>query len=525
MDDMATVPDTVRALETLLHEDAPSMSIEEALAGLGPQERSRLRTQLRDMIRLLIPGIDPRQMLAATIPHVPDPVSRASLQDLLALLEEPDAEFFERLVELEKARGITLPVEIFRTYQDRLLDRPHPEGGSFRDLLERDLAGDHWRSAWEAVPGHRGDEACDAGHTLDLRPGAPDECTPVRSFDGLIFDTGRPVPIPARVAENSRHLARFLNRLAGGGKQPPRLGLVGLPAGTHELEIEDLSSVPRALHESTGFTFEIHEARAFADFLDVSLMEGGRLWSVRIPTWIRSGADRVPAAHSEVLIVLRDQEGNVQALTTWFMSLPTGDAQQGVRFHPAIRRRASWSGYRIVRSFAGKGPASLFFSKVVPLMKSFNMLEDRHQVPRGGYGCLAICNDTTALVSAHLALRHRGDEAREARLRSLHATAVWPLVRDTRFDFYLARRLGDPAIEAALDEAGSLSLLPTDTHRSRALPVLSPEERWLRVGSNMPCRTLDTVSIPELCARLPGDGPSRSALERGLVFYEPCEGD
>lgn len=521
-----TLPDPVQELEKLLADAVPSLSLDEAFARLGPAERGRLRAQLQDMIRVLVPGSDPRSLLDHAIQAVDEPDSKQALQDLRGLLDSgDDATFFATLIELEKRRGITVPLELFRTYQEELLARP-----GHRERLEtdrRDAAA--WRLAWEATRGHRGEAPGDPSHVIDLEAGSADEGGDAigapASGPGVqvLFDRPRTVDLPGRVVENSKVLANLFNQLAGGARVT--LDLRG-PAGArpvHTLSrLEDLVTV---LTMGGGCTISLHEARAYADFLDASVAEGGRQSPIRIPTWIRLapekgarvGADRLPAIHSEILIAVR-KEGRLQALTSWFMSLPTGGAVQGVSFHPAIRRRASWSGYRIVRSFEGMAAASLF-PRIAPTMKSLNMLEERHQLPRDGYGCLAICNDTTAMVVAYLASRYR-DPSSDPGARWLRTTAVWPLVRDPRFDFYLAQTAGDQAVTASLDLGGVLPILPTDTHVPANVEPLTPEEIGLRIGVNLPCRRLEDSQLPELTPRLPEDPRVRAGIEKGLAFFE-----
>ena len=507
--DSALVARRAAALEEHFLEHGPSLALSRFYRELPLAYRVELAGTLRD----LVAGRVPPQL--ATDPRVDElpPLSRRFAREVIFVSGNASPEEIERRIASQDLDHFApMPVRVLSLYQDALLAQPAVAGGAARSSQ---LAGDRkdrgaWAAALAGTSGYlledRGAPELELLSETDAVPAAevPHD-TDQPALGGHALVSTRVVHYPDHVLANSARLARAVNLLM----RPPAAGPLTLKIAGTATPVDSPEALIAAIQASGRYDIGVYDARMFVNFLDYSVKQGDDLVGVRIPTWCVADVALVPGQpllapvfHSEYVLALH-KKGAVEpeALARWYLAVPDR-GEQGTYFAPAHFKRRSWSGYRIVRGWSGPEPAGRLLAVARRLMRAFNFLQARYRFPMGAYGNLGVCNDTTGIL--------------ELALRPGERPTAWPLVRDPRFDMYLAPELAALGVGAHVAGAISVLAVPADTR-----PDLYPEVRdraclLHRIGVNLPYHTLEELHFPDLAASLATLAPGSPELADGL---------
>jgi hypothetical protein len=326
-------------------------------------------------------------------------------------------------------------------------------------------------------------------------------------------------PLPRHVLANSVLLARVLNELAD-AHATPRSVTVRLGAATARVGsgVELLEAVARL----GGYDVRLYDARMFVDVWDRCVKRGHRYLPVRMPTWLALDVDLlapedpaapapcpllVPLIHSEhVLAFYPPGSDRPAALVKWHAGAPKPAGSQAQRFRAPLWQQPAWSGYRVVRSYAGLEPARLLVETAYLLMRTANFVDARVRFPLFGYGMLGVCNDSVSLVEAVL----EGSPERTTRLPHLRSPAV---------DFYWGWCPGPVGALLRVGPDGRRVLSLASDVRPDLTPWAVARARLLeRLGCSIPTREPARLEFPELrrtLSELAAASPVfREALER-----------
>lgn len=481
------------ALEEHFLERGPSLSLKRFYADLPLPYRIELAGKLRALVAQRVPpgmGNDPRVDLLP-------PLSQKFAREVLFLAGNASPEEIERRIGSQDLDHLApMPVGVLSLYQDTILSQPAVAGGAPRsaqlDLDRRDPSA--WSAALAATSGYILPDTGAPELALLAAGDAVPEAEVPRDTDTPALGGHASVAVrvpryPEHALVNSARFARAVNLLMRPKAAGPVTVRIAGGVSTATTPEELLAAI-----EATGlYDVAVYDVRMFVNFLDYAVKQGGELVGVRIPTWAVTDVAvapgqllMAPVFHSEYVLALH-RKGAVEpeALARWYLAVPDhGD--QGTYFAPAHARRRAWSGYRVVRGWTGAGPAQRLVTVAKRLMRAFNFLQARYRFPMGAYGNLGVCNDTTGIL--------------EMVMRPGERSTAWPLVRDPRFDMYLAPELAGLGVSA--HAAGTLSVLavPADT-RADLYPEVRDRARVLhRMGVNVPVHALSELHFSDLAA-------------------------
>lgn len=520
-----------RALERLFLTERPSVNLSAVYARIPPAERIALLQKLQGMLLAQLPPDLAANPALASLP----PQARAGLAQLLPFLRAVKPEQLEALVStMDLDRFAPIPPAAFRIYHEQALSAPAEANGPSRSaLLEADRKSpERWSAQVNATAGFL-DNAEPSKLELELlEPTAavPSAEVPVDRLEpspiGSLVQSTVIVRLPEHVLVNSARLARALNQLTR-----PEFKARPMPvrvAGT-SCKVKDGVELINSLLATGRYDVNVFDARMFVDFLGYSVMNQGRPFPVKIPTWAITGIDPsaperpaaaaagkapetgllVPINHSEHLLVFFEKGTTVPAmLVKWYMGIPGAEVQQGTQFRPAVQMRTSWCGYRLVRAYEGADSARQMVRSAGQLMQLYNYLQGRFRIRANGYGVYAVCQDTTGILEVVLGL-------------SGGRTSVWPMLRDPRFDGYYGPLLGSLGLR--LTSAGKdlqVFSVPSDT-RPDLYPWIGASQSLLfRLGANIPTRDPASLHFPDLRGAVEMLRERSDSFRRGLTLLD-----
>jgi hypothetical protein len=490
-----------RAYEALALRPGPSLAISTVYDSVPAEKRFALLDQLRRMVLAQVP---PDLLRGDALAKLPEKV-RMEIGTMLALAKVVTPEQLDAFVQNQDLDHLApLPSHLFQFYHQKVMAEPGPDGSTPRAaMVAQDVADPAaWRARVEATPGYLGEDRPTRLRLLgpgDAVPAAEvprDRQTPAPG--GLGIKAGFVLRRPEHVLVNSVRLSNAFNHLTNAGKAPLTVELPGYSG-----EVGDGVGLVNALL-AAGYELQVFDARMYVNFVNLWVPHGEHLLPVRIPTWAATDLDPsdpegepagpgeervlVPVDHSEHLLgVYRPGDELPQAMVRWFMAIPDSEGPaQGTTFKPAIWQRAGWSGYRVVRAYAGKHSARHMIDTAGRLMRLFNAMQSRYGFPYNGYGALAVCNDTTALMEVGL----QGQTGR---------STVWPLLRDPTMDALYADSLEHLGVRMRRGAAGARVLtVPSDARPDHYPWVANRRILLHRVGANISTRDPATIHFPSL---------------------------
>lgn len=498
-----------QALERVYLTERPSVSLSAVYAQLPPAQRLALLEKLKTMLLAqLPPDLGDNLALGGLPPEV-----RAALTRLLPFLRAMTPEQLEAVVsKMDLDHFAPIPPAAFRVYHERTLSEPVEAGGAVRaSILEADRkAPEAWTAQVRATSGYV-DETDPSSVELELLeptanvPSAeiPADKVEPAAIDSLVHST-IVVKLPAHVLANSARLSRALNQLT---RPEFHEHPMAVRAAGQTRKVRDGVELINALLATGRYDVNVFDARMFVDFLGYSVMQLGKPYPVRIPTWAMTGVDvdapdkpvvtepgktpgtglLVPINHAEHLLVFF-AKGTTEPLmmVKWFMGIPGAELKQGTVFRPAVTMRTSWCGYRLVRAYAGADSARQMVRSASLLMQLYNYLQGRYRIRANGYGMYAVCQDTSGILEVVLGLA--GGK-----------TTIWPMARDPRFDHYYGPLLSPLGLR--LTGAGEnlrILDLPSDTRPDLYPWTGDPQSLLYRLGANIPMRDPATLHFPDL---------------------------
>lgn len=490
-----------QAFEALVLRQGPSLALSTVYGSVPPAKRMALLDQVRKMVLAQVP---PDLMKGDALAQLPEKV-RLEIGTILAMAKFVTPEQLDAFVQKQDLDHLApLPNHLFQFYHQKVMAEPGPDGGTPRAaLVAQDVADrDGWRTRVAAAPGYLGK---DRPTSLELL--APGDAVPASEVPrdrrdpapgGLGIKAGFVLEQPEHVLVNSKRLSKAFNHLTNLGGPAIAVRMPGYSG-----EVRDAVGLVNALL-AAGYELQVFDARMAVNFVNLWVPHGDHLLPVRVPTWAATdlnpsdprgepagpGEERVlvPVNHSEHLLgVYRPGEDQPQAMVRWFMAIPNADGPpQGTTFKPAIWQRASWSGYRVVRAYAGSDAARHMVDTAGRLMRLFNVMQSRYGFPYNGYGALAVCNDTTALMEVGL----QGQTGR---------STVWPLLRDPTMDALYADSLEHLGVRMRRGAAGTRVLTVPSDARPDHYPWVADRRILLhRVGANISSRDPSTIHFPSL---------------------------
>jgi len=522
------VEQQARAIEEALVQETPSLALKVVYHSLPVAQRVALMQHVKGMLLAQLPADLLENPQLDGLP----PQAVKALEAALIFLQATDPAQMEQIVaSMDLDHFCPLPPPVFRLYHDRMLSSEAPGTGlSRRALLEQDAAlGAALADLIQKTPGYlnASEVPLESVQVLSRGSAVPANEVPVESvtpsgIDG-VFEATRLGPFSECAMVNSQRLAKALCHLTN-----PRYL-------THPMEVRvgDMTRQVRngvellnAVLASGEFDVRLYDGRMFVNFLHYSVEHGGNVLPVRIPTWCLTSVDPanphsgssfgarrgrpfiVPMNHSEHLLVFYHKNSDEPAaLIKWYMGLPSSDYSQGTLFKAGIWQRESWCGYRIVHSYDDVAVVRRMIQSSSLLMQLFNYVQGRLRLPMNGYGCLAVCQDTTGLMEAIL----QGSAAR---------ATVWPLVRDPQLDFYYGAVLEQLGLSMGSNEGTSVVLdVPSDVRPDLYPWTLEPASLLYRIGTNVPFRRPDGLHLPlfrEDVEQLIETSPS---FARGLALF------
>lgn len=497
------------ALEESFLERGPSLALSKFYQDLPLNYRVELAGRLRELVAARVPpqlATDPR------IEELPA-LTRRFVRDVLFVSAQVSPEEVERRVSEQDLDHLApMPARVVSLYQDAMLREPAVAGGAARSIqLDADRKdASAWQAALATTSGYiledKGPpelELLDAGDPVPAAEVPRDTDTP--ALGGHASVSVRVPRYPEHALVNSARFARAVNLLM----RPPHAGPLTLKVDGVAMAVDSPEALLAAIHATGKYDIAVYDVRMFVNFLDLSVKQGDDVVGVRIPTWAVADVALTPGQpllspvfHSEYVLALH-RKGAVEpeALARWYLAVPDR-GEQGTYFAPAHARRRSWSGYRVVRGWSQLESGQRLVTVARRLMRAFNFLQARYRFPMGAYGNLGVCNDTTGIL--------------EMAMRPGERSTAWPLVRDPRFDMYLAPELAGLGVSA--QRAGALSVLavPADT-RPDVYPEVRDRARLLhRMGVNVPYHTLAELHFPDLAAALSALVPESPELADGL---------
>ena len=499
--DTARTRRRARAFEALTLREGPSLALSTVYGSVPAEKRMALLDQVRKMVLAQVP---PDLLKGDALAQLP-PELRMELGTMMAMAKVVTPQQLDAFVQTQDLDHLApLPSHLFRFYHQKVMAEPGPDGSTPRAaLVAADVADPvAWRARVAATPGYLGQD-----RPSRLRLLAPGDAVPAAEVPqdsrkpapgGLGVKAGFVLEQPEHVLVNSVRLSRAFNHLTNAGAPPMAVEMPGY-AG----EVRDGVGLVNALL-AAGYELQVFDARMFVNFVNLWVPHGDHLLPVRLPTWAATdlapadpmgepagpGEEKVlvPVNHSEHLLgVYRPGEDQPQAMVRWFMAIPDPEGPpQGTTFKPAIWQRASWSGYRVVRAYAGRDTARHMIDTAGRLMRLFNAMQTRYGFPYNGYGALAVCNDTTALMEVGL----QGSTGR---------STVWPLLRDPSMDALYADSLQHLGVRMRRGAAGDRVLTVPSDARPDHYPWVADRRILLhRVGANVTTRDPATLHFPAL---------------------------
>jgi hypothetical protein len=496
------------ALEDTFLESSPSLGLQQVYNLMSMPQRIALAGKLKELVVARVPPGAENHPALGQLP----PAMREMIKQLVVLAHTASPEEVEKVIAAQDLDHFApIPTPLLRLYHEHVMSGATPSGKTRRELLAADVADPAWKSALAATSGFILPEEGPAEVRLLAKGDAvPDAELPKDSLEpalnGALVVQHKVAKWAPHALANSARLARALNLLM----RPKSAGPVVLKIGEKSFAVDTAAALVETLAEHGPYEIAVFDARMFVNFLDYSVKKFGVTRSIRIPTWAATALPTapgksllVPVCHTEHVIVLyRKGKKEPEALVRWFLAMPD-DVSQGTLFRPAVWSRRSWSGYRIVRGYEGAQAAGRLLAVAQRVMSAFNFLQDKYRFPGRAYGVLGVCNDTTGILEAAL----QG---------SAEKTTAWPMVRDPRFDMYLAEALDGLGFPTR--PAGDLTVLqvPCDSR-----PDLFPEvndlgRMMLRIGANIPQRDLSAMHFKDLAETLDAMKLKHPELEKGL---------
>lgn len=225
---------------------------------------------------------------------------------------------------------------------------------------------------------------------------------------------------------NSIRIAAVLNQLSNVGSSgvyaPVNFSLDG-----KEFILKSPEDLIKSFASSEKYEIVGFQARMGVDFFGYCLSSGGNLVNLEIPTVMTTQIKDlyIPSNHSEYLIgiYLKNSE-NPEALVKWYMGIPTDNAlHQGTIWKPAVMAHSPWSGFKITHSYSKKESLEKMTEIAMGMMKAFNKVQLAAAYKMNGYGVLAVCNDSAAIMET--ALNKTPDFVAWPNLRSLHFDGLY----------------------------------------------------------------------------------------------------
>jgi len=506
----ATLPRRAEVLEDHFLMQAPSLGLAQVYKLMSPAQRIALAGKLQQLVVSKVP------------PHVEDlpalanlpPQQKEMIKKLSELAHSGTPEQVEALIAAQDLDHLApIPTPLMEMYHQFVLGDVVPGGNTARkDILAADVANP---AGWkQAIADQSAYILPDAGPAeveilaaTDSVPAAEvPKNTDEPALEGAVTVATRIVRFPDHVLVNSGRLARGLNLLM----RPKSAGPVTLKIAGKSTTVDSAQALVHAIAEQGEYDVAVYDARMFVNFLDYSVQKLGATLPIRIPTWAATEVETapgksllVPICHTEHIMVLyRKGSEQPEAMVRWFLAMPDA-VNQGTLFRPAIYRRWSWSGWRVVRAYDGVGAAEKLVTIAKPVMQAFNYLQDKFKFPGHAYGTLGVCNDTTGILEAAML----GDPAK--------ATA-WPLVRDPRFDMYLGERLATVGFGSHVADGMPVLDLPCDSRPDLYPGVHDREALLRRIGANIPVHDLSALHFKDLGTALEALSGSSAALREGL---------
>lgn len=494
--------DRAAALEALFRTQGPSVALSTAYAALPPEARYALLEKLRQMVLAQVP---PDLASHPGIEQLPDNVRR-KVKMILMFMKAVTPEQMDAYVSKTDLDHLApVPAEMFQVYHQKVLGEPAPGGTAPRAAqVAADRADpDRWRDAARATPAFFSAAEAPPAALEMLGPGdtVPAGEAPRPSIapapNGLGVKVRQPIQAPDHVLANSGRLATALNHLANPGTT------LSVRAGGEAFEARNGVELLNGLLSTGRYDVEVHDARMFVNFVDLWVPHGQGALPVRVPSWIATGVDPsdprnretageliIPANHSEHLLVLFERGSDrPAALVRWFLGIPGAELLQGSVWRPAIMRRASWSGYRIVRSYNDPASARHTVQAAAELMRVYNFVQGRHRFQANGYGAMGVCNDTSGLLEGVLQGR-------------TGASTIWPLFRNPDLDFYFADSVARLGLRMEDGPAGLALNIPSDARPDHYPWVKDRRVLLHRIGANVPFRDPAKLHFPQLAAGL-----------------------
>ena len=489
---------------------APSLGLAQVYNLMSPKQRIALAGKLQQLVASKVPpGVENHPALANLSPAQKDMIKKLS-----ELAHSGTPEQVEALIAAQDLDHLApIPTPLLEMYHQFVMSDVVPGGSQARkDILAADVANPAgWKTALAAQSGYilpdAGAPTVELLAATDAVPAAEvPKNTDEPALEGAVTVATRIVRFPDHALVNSGRLARGLNLLM----RPKEAGPVTLKVGDKSAVCETPEALIKAVADLGGYDISVFDARMFVNFLDYSVHKLGATLPIRIPTWAATEVETapgknllVPICHTEHIMVLY-RKGSVQpeAMVRWFLAMPDA-VNQGTLFRPAIYRRWSWSGWRVVRAYDGEQSAERLVHVAHPVMQAFNYLQDKYKFPGHAYGTLGVCNDTTGMLEAAML----GDPSK---------VSAWPLVRDPRFDMYLGERLA--TVGFATHVSGGMTVLdmPCDSRPDLYPGVHDKGPLLRRIGANIPVHDLSSLHFKDLGTALEALSASNAELREGL---------
>jgi len=512
-----------RYIEDIYVDDRPSVSVSAAYQTLNIQQRVTLGFQLRGFL------------LAQMSPGLADPERLASLscfaQEVLApavslVRASTTTEVLDFMETSDLDHLLPLPPEAFGLTHRYLADQPLPSDPSKTRGLERELDmsdSTRWTMTAKTTPGYVFPDgtACNDIRLLEPCDFVPPEEVPEEEVTpgpmGFWFNVAPVLSLPAYTQVNSNRLARAFNEVCNfRGSQNPLF----IRVGTQDYSVRTPRELIQALDATGRWDIGVYDARMCHNLTDYWVRHGEDYRPVRFATWFALNLDPadpesispsehgpllLPADHSEHQLVLwKRGTTEIHAMVKWYMGVTTGPNVQGLRFHGAVHRTASWVGCRVLYRYSGAAAASRFATAAKAVQQYVNFVKNRFDMPIWGYVPTVACNDATGMMESVLR-------------RSPEQLALWGLVRSLRYEFYMKPFEEELGLELIEGPQGLPILgLPSDAWRD-AVPWAQERRNLLcRLGASIPWRETGVIPFGDVRAAVDAMSARSASFRRAL---------
>jgi len=285
---------------------------------------------------------------------------------------------------------------------------------------------------------------------------------PVTKFSKIFSYGGREfgpytyvIDYPDYTKFNSKKLAQVLNQLSNHDSKGKVYSKVNLKLGEDIFNVASGEEFVQALYDHPDYDVIVYEARALVSFGGMVIKNGDSLTSIELPFYVKTRFEDenlyVPMNHSEHLICVYKKGDSVPlAVAEWYMAMgPDKNNRQGAYFEEALVGGAYWTGYKVTHIYNKIENIKKFITLTTSFQRFVNYVQKAYNFPDLGYGMLAVCNDSTAII--------------EVALSGQSAFNSVPNLRAVKFDFLYKNFMGNVKNGLKYNSKGYLNVV-SDTY-------------------------------------------------------------